>query len=265
MEDPSPTNHTPLQESFFKDKVIAINGGDGPMYKATADILRSQGARISLASNLTINALGIRGLNQFGRNERYLIWYVDVRNEEHIKIWIEETIELWGTIYGFVNLGWGSRLNMVGTSIQDLDIQEMRFTIDTTSIGTAVLLKTQLAHVVPGGSIVNVSSVWGQYGIAGHAELCAAEGGIQALTRCAAKECAEQGVRVNAIAVGLVQNNMASIVESAPAMAMFVRKRIPLQRFGDNAEVGNLVEFLLSDKSTYMTGNIVTIDGGLKG
>ena len=111
-------DHTPLADKDLADwdKVIAINGGDGPMYKATADILRSQGARISWASNLTINALGIRGLNQFGRNERYLIWYVDVRNEEHIKIWIEETIELWGPIYGFVNLGWGSRLNMVGVS-----------------------------------------------------------------------------------------------------------------------------------------------------
>ncbi|KAH7073381.1 hypothetical protein FB567DRAFT_597692 [Paraphoma chrysanthemicola] len=265
MEDASPTDDTPLQESFFKDKVIAINGGDGPMYKETADILRSQGARISWASNLTMNAHGIRGINQCGRNERTLIWYVDVRKEEHIQIWIEETIELWGTIYGFVNLGWGSRLNVVGTSVQNLDIDEMRFRIDTALIGTAVLLKTELAHVVPGGSIVNVSSVWGQHGLAKHAELCAAEAGIQALTRCAARECAEQGVRVNAIAVGFVQNNTASFIETAPAMAAALMKKVPLQRFGDNAEVGNLVEFLLSDKSAYMTGNIVNIDGGIKG
>jgi hypothetical protein len=108
-------NYSPIGESYFKDKVIAISGGDnGGMRQPIAELLRRQGARISWASNIPTNALNKRGLNKGKAHRSIVIWYIDVCVEEQVKLWIEETIELWGEIHGCVNLGLVSSFTFLG-------------------------------------------------------------------------------------------------------------------------------------------------------
>lgn len=90
---------------------------------------------------------------------------------------------------------------MIQNDIERLDFQTWRHAIDNNLTGTINCLQAQIAHLVSGGSIVNVSSIWGQHGVPRGADHSAAAAGVHALTRCAAKEFASRGIRVNAVAV----------------------------------------------------------------
>jgi NAD(P)-dependent dehydrogenase (short-subunit alcohol dehydrogenase family) len=115
-----------------------------------------------------------------------------------------------------------------------------------------------------GGSIINISSIAGTMGLPYRASYCAAKAGIEGLTRSLAVEWAEYGIRVNAVAPGwvktaLIEKDLASGLVSEAELS----GRISLRRFGKVEEVSDLVAFLASDRSSYITGQVLAIDGGL--
>lgn len=111
------------------------------------------------------------------------------------------------------------------------------------------------------GSIVNITSVSGLVGIAGQSNYCASKAGIIGFTRAVAKEAARAGVPVNAVAPGFIATDMTD--ELGEKHIKEVKKTIPMRRFGEVEEVANLVDFLISDKAKYITGQVFTIDGGM--
>ena len=116
-----------------------------------------------------------------------------------------------------------------------------------------------------GGVIVNIASVaMGQQGIGmpNIAHYCASKGGIAAMTEALAVELAPFNIRVNAIAPGMIETPMIDVVKSDPKMLKAMLQRVPLKRVGRPEEVSELVVFLASDSSSYMTGAVVIIDGG---
>lgn len=112
-----------------------------------------------------------------------------------------------------------------------------------------------------GGVIVNVASIIGQMGNAGQANYAASKGGIIALTKTLAKEFASRGVRANAVAPGFISTAMTDKLTDDVKGEML--EAIPLRRLGEPEDVANLVCFLCSDDSAYITGQVVRIDGGM--
>lgn len=112
-------------------------------------------------------------------------------------------------------------------------------------------------------SIVLFSSVATKLGMPFHASISASKSAIEGLTKSLAAELSSQKIRVNAIAPSLTDTNLASQLLSTPEKREASRKRHPLQRVGNADEIGKMVEFLLSENSTWITGQIIGIDGGM--
>lgn len=112
-----------------------------------------------------------------------------------------------------------------------------------------------------GGSIVNVSSVSGIVGNAGQANYAASKGGVNSLTKTLAREGGSKGIRVNAVAPGLVDTDMSRQLD--PRIVATAVDSIPLSRLGRSEEIAEVVCFLASPRASYVTGQILSVDGGL--
>ena len=111
------------------------------------------------------------------------------------------------------------------------------------------------------GRIINISSIAGSFGGKGQANYAASKAGVNALTRVLALELGRKNITVNAIAPGMIETKMSDAVRNL--VGENIKSRIPLSRFGSTEDIAELVVFLTSDKAGYITGQVITVDGGL--
>ena len=111
------------------------------------------------------------------------------------------------------------------------------------------------------GRIINISSVLGITGNAGQTNYSASKAGIIGFTKSLAKEVGSRNILVNAVAPGFIQTDMTNILKDEIKQELI--KNIPLKRFGNATDVANVVKFLASEESSYITGQVINIDGGM--
>ena len=113
-----------------------------------------------------------------------------------------------------------------------------------------------------GGAIVNIASVVSTHAVSGLAHYVAAKAGVAGLTRASAVELATDGIRVNAIAPGVIRTPMTADRLGDPEQLAWLQNRVPMARVGEAREIADAVEFLLSDRASYITGVVLPVDGG---
>jgi 3-oxoacyl-[acyl-carrier protein] reductase len=183
----------------------------------------------------------------------------DVTDSVTMKSSIDQFIEKHGYIYGLVNNA-GISKDQLLLRLKEEDVQA---TLDT-NLKSAILLSAALTKnflKVGAASVVNVSSVVGLMGNASQIAYSASKAGLIGVTKSFAKELAAKNVRCNAICPGFIETDMTNALSGA-VKDNYINS-IPLKRGGTTEDVANVVSFLLSQASSYITGEIIKIDGGL--
>lgn len=135
--------------------------------------------------------------------------------------------------------------------------------IDVNLKGTFFCMREALKHMAKArsGRIINISSVVGEMGNAGQANYCASKAGMFGLTKSAAREFAKRNVTVNAIAPGFITTDMTEVLSEKVKEELL--KQIPMERFGTPEDIANAVYFLASDMGGYITGHVLSVNGGM--
>ncbi|MCR5004841.1 MAG: SDR family oxidoreductase [Clostridiales bacterium] len=147
--------------------------------------------------------------------------------------------------------------------LQDMDPDDWSRVISTNLTSVFNLSKLVLPGMIrrQTGNIVNISSIWGQTGASMEVAYSASKGGVDALTRALAREVAPSGIRVNAVACGVIDTTMNAHLD--PQEKTDLANEIGLGRFGRTEEIASVVRFLASESASYITGQILTVDGAM--
>lgn len=183
----------------------------------------------------------------------------DVSNFEDCERFIKEIIDEYGRIDVLVNNAGITR----DTLLMRMKKEDFDSVIDINLVGTFNVTKNVISYMLKArsGRIINISSVVGVSGNAGQTNYSASKAGIIGFTKSLAKEVGSRGILVNAVAPGFIETQMTDVLKDD--VKDEIAKSIPLKRMGTPEDVANVVKFLASDDSSYITGQVINIDGGM--
>ena len=241
------------------DKCALITGATRGIGKQIAITLAKQGYNIALNyrkenkelenTKKEIEEIGIQVIAVKG----------DVANFEECENFVKQVIERFGQIDVLVNNA-GITKDMLLMRMKKEDFEQV---IDTNLVGTFNVTKNVVPYMMKArsGRIINISSVVGISGNAGQTNYSASKAGIIGFTKSLAKEIASRNILVNSVAPGFIETNMTDVLKDD--VKQEIAKNIPLKRMGTTQDVANVVKFLASDDSSYITGQVINVDGGM--
>jgi NAD(P)-dependent dehydrogenase (short-subunit alcohol dehydrogenase family) len=249
----------------LENKVAIITGGGSGMGAATAALFVKEGARVMVVGR---NADKLRKTVQAINHENVSYAVADVSKVEDTQRYVREAVERYGGLDVLVsNAGYEGACQ----PIHEYPVEEFDQVMATNVRGVWLSLKYAFPEMKKrgGGSIIATSSIAGTHGMPGLSPYCASKHAVAGIVRAAAHDGAPFHIRVNVVCPGLIDNDMAAtlIKRMAPGAEAHVKQaienRIPLKRSGANEEVARMNLFLASSESSYMTGGVYAVDGGI--
>lgn len=243
----------------FTNKTAVVTGGSRGIGLAIATKLAQGGANIAILY-VGDESEGIKAkeeLLQYGTKvEQY---FCDVSDFEASQKVVEQVIKEFGGIDFLINNAGITRDKL----ILNMDEKDFDAVIGVNLKGTFNMIKHTYKHFMKKrfGRIVSTSSIVGLNGNAGQSNYSASKAGIIGLTKSVAKELAGRGVTANAVAPGYIGTDMTNVLSDKVKDAM--KAQIPAKRIGTPEDVANVVAFLCSDEASYVTGEVIRVDGGL--
>ncbi len=243
----------------LENKTAVVTGASRGIGLAVAKKLASQGANIAVlyVGDTAEGENAKKELEELG--VKVGLYYCDVSNFEESKATVDKVIEDFGGIDILVNNAGIVRDKLV-IKMAEADFDAV---INVNLKGTFNMIKHTYTHFMKkrAGRIVNVSSIVGLQGNAGQVNYSASKAGVIGITKSVAKELAGRGVTVNAVAPGYIMTDMTNAL-SDKVKEQFT-SAIPMKRGGTPEDVANVISFLCSDAASYVTGEVIRVDGGL--
>ncbi len=243
----------------LEGKVAVVTGGSRGIGRAIALGLSAQGAKVAIcARNLEAAQKVVAEIEATGAEG--IAVAADISRESEAEGLIQAGVKRFGRLDILVNNAGITRDGLLirmkeedWDAVLDVNLKGAFF---TTRAALRPMLRAQ------SGRIVNISSVAGTMGIPGQANYSAAKAGLNGFTKAVAKEVASRSITVNAVAPGFIETEMTAVLSEDRKRTYL--SQIPMGRFGGSEEVAALVSFLVSEAASYITGQVITIDGGLR-
>lgn len=245
----------------LKDKVAIITGGDSGIGRAVAYAFAKEGADIVIAYlNEDEDAKETcEHVNELGR--KCIAIKGDLQEEKNCKLVIEKALNKFGKIDILIN---NHAVQYIQQSILDIDNDQLEKTFRTNIFSFFYLVKAALPHLKQNSSIINTTSVTAFKGEELLIDYSATKGAILAFTRSLSQSLVEDKIRVNAVAPGPIWTPLITSSFNAEEIETFgsLRSKVPMDRAGQPYEVASAYVFLASDDSSYMTGQVIHVNGG---
>ncbi|HMJ44114.1 MAG TPA: glucose 1-dehydrogenase [Pseudolabrys sp.] len=244
----------------MSNPVVLITGGLTGIGRAAAVAFAKKGANVVVAGRRDEAGKALaEELRGFGSEAEFI--NADVRKEDDVRALVDRTIERFGRL--------DVAVNNAGTEgrpgpITDQTAESYAATFDTNVLGTLLSVKHELRvmQAQGSGSIINISSTYGHEGGAGASVYVASKHAVEGMTKSASLEAASSGVRVNAVAPGPIETGMLDRFTGTSERKAALLKTVPLGRVGDPADIARAAVFLASENASFITGQILTVDGG---
>ena len=244
---------------LFKDKTAIISGAARGIGKAIALELAREGANISFNYSKSESEAKALESELATLGVKAKAYKVDIKDYNAVKAWVDDSAQAFGRLDIIISNAGIVRDRALALMVP-ADWQEV---LQTNLEGTINLCRAAIITLVKqkSGAIVNVSSVTGVIGMPRQTNYAASKAGIIGFTKALAKEVAAYNIRVNCVAPGFIETDMLKDLKEEYKKKML--EHIPLARLGKSEEVAKAVKFLLSDATSFITGQTIIIDGGL--
>jgi NAD(P)-dependent dehydrogenase (short-subunit alcohol dehydrogenase family) len=244
----------------MSNPVVLITGALTGIGRATAAAFAQDGASIVVSGRREAEGKALEAeLRSLGAEAAFI--RADVRHEDDVRGLIDQTVARFGRI--------DAAINAAGTEgrpgpVIDQTAESYAATFDTNVLGTLLSMKHELRvmQAQGRGSIVNISSTYGHKGAAGASMYAASKHAVEGMTKSAALEGASSGVRVNAVAPGPTDTSMLTRFTGSAERKAAMTKGVPLGRLAEPVEIARAAVFLASDHASFVTGQILAVDGG---
>ena len=249
---------------LLEGKVALVTGGGQGIGAGIARCLAREGAKVAILDCVSdpAKALADEIMSSGGTAET---WQVDVTDYAALDATVERVEKTWGSIDVLVN---NAGVVVPPGPFVDSDPADWDHTIDVDFKGVLHGVKACVPRMrrAGGGAIVNIGSDSARFGEPGIAVYSAAKGAVNSITKSLAKELAPAGIRINVVTPGIIDTPMIDLARSTDAGRAMIDATvatIPLKRMGSTREVGDVVVFLASEMSSYLTGQSISVNGGM--